>query len=145
MTLDLKKLTMIMRMTESGSDGEALNAVRLANRMLAADGKHWGDVLVGSAHPTRTAPDWRTPPSKRKRGAGDTTRYGRAASQRREQDERRVSSSDIDVMLAELGSRRHDMSTMMFIASLNDWWERNGYLTGPQYDALKSMNAGRGL
>lgn len=136
---------MIMRMTESSADGEALNAVRLANRMLAAEGKNWSDVLGASPSAAARAPDYRTPPSKRKRGQGDTSRYGRAAPQHRKRDDRRMSGSDIDAMLGALSSRRHDMSTMMFIASLNDHWERNGYLTGPQYDALCSMHAGRGL
>jgi hypothetical protein len=140
MAFDTKKLIMIMRMTESGSDGEALNAVRLANRMLKADGKTWQDVIGLTSKPTITvSPDYRTPPSKR--GKGNTSRYGRRADQRRPDDGNKHTGSDIDSMLSALGSRKHEVSTLMFIAGLRDFWERNGFLTTPQYEALCNVHS----
>jgi chromatin segregation and condensation protein Rec8/ScpA/Scc1 (kleisin family) len=146
MALDMNKLIAIMRMTESSSDGEALNALRHANRLLKAEEKHWGDVLAPAKPPLRA--DYRTPPSKRKTGAGapraDTSRYGRAAPRRKHNsDLGRNSGRDIDEMLSELGGRKHDMGTLMFLASLNDHWERKDYLTDAQYDSLKQLHAGR--
>jgi hypothetical protein len=135
-TLDRNKLAKLMRMTESSHDGEALNALRLANAMLKADGKNWSDILAG---PTTRAPDYRTPPSKR--GAGDTSRYGTRAPQGRKKDETRWIGPEIDPMLDALSRGRHDLGTMTFIASLRDFWERRGFLTTDQYNALKGMHA----
>lgn len=140
MTLDLKRLIAVMGMTGSVGDGEALNAVRLANRMLKAAGKNWSDVLSHAQMDIRVSggstPDYRTPPSKRKAGA-----YGRAAPRRRhEPDKGRNVGDDIGTMLGDLSSRRHDMSTMMFLASLSEQWERKSYLTDAQYDALRQMH-----
>jgi len=104
--------------------------------MLKADGKNWSDIL---ASPTTRAPDYRTPPSKR--GAGDTSRYGTRATQARPRDDTRWSGPEIEPMLDALGRARHDLSTMTFIASLTDFWERRGYLTTDQYNALKRMHA----
>jgi hypothetical protein len=124
-------------MTESTSDNEALTALRLANAMLKADGKNWHDILF-SSKPT-PSPDYRTPPSKR--GAGDTRRYGTRAPQGRAKDETRWTGPEIAPMLDALSRGRHDLGTMTFIASLTDFWERRGYLTTDQYNALKSMHA----
>lgn len=144
MTLDMRRLTSIMRMTESASDGEALNALRMANRLLKSEGKHWGDV-IGFAPPPPVVPkgygsasSFRTPPSKRgPRG------YGQAAPrQRYDPDKGRNHGKDCEEMLHNLGTMKLDMSTMMFVASLNDHWERKGYLTDAQYDALKRMDKG---
>lgn len=140
--LDIKKLGMIMRMTESNADGEALNAVRMANRMLKAAGKTWQDVIGAPATARFTvSPDYRQPPSKR--GAGDTSRYGRPASQARAQESNtKIVDPNIDVILSALGRRKMEVSSLMFVASLRDFWERNGYLTESQFDALKRMHAG---
>jgi hypothetical protein len=47
--LDLKKLLGVIAMVGSSHEGEALNALRLADRMLRGAGKRWEDLL-SSAH-----------------------------------------------------------------------------------------------
>lgn len=148
MALDIKKLTLIMGMTSSNHDNEALTALRKANEMLKADDKTWADVLslrssLNLGSPVADSPDYRTPPSKRR----GTASYGRPASQRPREDPTRHVGDDIDTMLSFLGGERHDMSTMMMLASIREFWERNAYLTTPQYDTVKRMadaNRGRG-
>ena len=139
MTLDIKRLIAVMGMTGSAGDGEALNAVRLANKMLRAAGKNWNDVLTpGQLNVSvgRT-PDYRTPPSKRRTGAS----YG-SKVRREKYDPNRGKNvgQDIQEMLTVLSDRKHDMGTMMFLASLNDWWERNSFLTDNQYASLKRLH-----
>jgi hypothetical protein len=46
--LDLDRLAKLMEVTTSGHDGEALNALRAANRLLSQAGETWSGVL-GSA------------------------------------------------------------------------------------------------
>jgi hypothetical protein len=43
--LDLKKLGRVIAMVDSSRDGEALNALRLADRMLRDAGMRWEDLL----------------------------------------------------------------------------------------------------
>jgi hypothetical protein len=43
--MNMEKFTRLMMMTTSKFDGEALNAIRLANAMLVADKKTWKDML----------------------------------------------------------------------------------------------------
>lgn len=135
--IDRARLSKLMGLTTSVHDGEALNALRMANKMLSEAKLSWFEVL-GS--PTTRAPDYRTPPSKR--GAGDTRRYGTRAPQGRAKDESRWTGPEIAPMLDALSRGRHDLSTMTFIASLTDHWERRGFLTTAQYEVLKRMHAG---
>jgi len=137
----MTKLVRIMRMTESSSDGEALNALRLANRMLKAEGKTWEDIIgarVGAANPL--SPDYRQPPSQRR--TGDTSRWGKPQSQERPTENKaKVYDENIASMLNALSERRHDVSTLMFLASIREFYEKNDFLTQAQYDAIKRMHA----
>jgi hypothetical protein len=49
--LDTARLAALMGMTDSAHDGEALNAVRMANRLLRQSGRTWADVLTEAAPP----------------------------------------------------------------------------------------------
>lgn len=49
--LDRRKLAAVLALTTSATDGEALAAVRAANRMLAAAGVTWADVLADAGCP----------------------------------------------------------------------------------------------
>jgi hypothetical protein len=51
--LDRERLAKFLSMTSSGHDGEALAAIRQANRLLRDHGKNWAEVLGTS--PARTA------------------------------------------------------------------------------------------
>jgi hypothetical protein len=141
--LDYKRLVQVMGMTGSVGDGEALNAMRLANRMLRAADLTWAEVLREPASPGHSvrAASWRTPPSKRKPGAS----YGQTVRRQRhsERNAGKHDDDDIQVMLAAVSSRRNTMNTMMFLSSLNDHWEKKGFLTTPQYEALKQMHRGK--
>jgi hypothetical protein len=122
-----------MGMTFSTGDGEALNAVRLANRMLEAEQMTWAEVLHGpKLAPT---PDYRTPPSKR------GSAWGARAPRPSPRDFTKRTDDDIGPMFDAVGERRYDVSTLMFIASLRDFWERLSYLTDDQYAALKRIYA----
>jgi hypothetical protein len=59
--MDKDKLVKLLRMTTSSQDGEALNAIRMANAMLKAAGLDW-DRLVNSApaSPASDSVPWQT-------------------------------------------------------------------------------------
>jgi hypothetical protein len=43
-------------------------------------------------------------------------------------------------MLDALRRGRSNLSSMVFLASITDFWEKRGYLTTDQYNALKRMH-----
>jgi hypothetical protein len=143
--LDRTRLARLLAMTSSIHDGEALTAVRMANRAIAAAGLTWEQVLGSRSGTAASTPDFRTPPSKR--GTG-TARYGRPAPKAQPKDTTRRTDADIDLMMSECAGRRHDVNTLMFLASLRDYWETHNYLTQDQYVALQRIyepsNGGKG-
>lgn len=63
MPLDRVRLLKLLQMTRSGSDGEALNAVRMANALLDREGESWEAVLglLGEPDPFPAPPPPRDP------------------------------------------------------------------------------------
>jgi hypothetical protein len=90
--LDRERLAKLLSMTGSGHDGEALTAIRQANRLLRENGKNWAEVL-GTVHaraeaapkpretPPREAPSARPAPGAR-HTAGTSAAYQRALQYR---------------------------------------------------------------
>jgi hypothetical protein len=137
--MDRKRLTQLMGMTTSAHDGEALNAMRMANRLLESAGKTWAEVL-GAAPGPRVDNTFRQPPSARKPGAS----YGQTVRRERYRgDVDGRNTEDVEEMINVVGARKHDMGTVMFMSSLNAFWEKNGYVTNAQYAALRRLYEGR--
>lgn len=135
--VDLERLVKLMRMTESAHDGESLNALRLANKMLRAAGKHWGDVLVAGS---TSSDDYRTAPSKRRgfNSKPSTAQYGSAAPRQKYDGHKgRNEDPEIRAWLEALNGRRHSIDFQMFLGSVTEFYENNGYLTDAQYSAVK--------
>ena len=70
--LDTARLAALMGMTDSAHDGEALNAVRMANRLLRQSGHTWADVLTEAAPPQ--PPPQASPPQPSPQPPPDTGR-----------------------------------------------------------------------
>ncbi|MDE5446727.1 hypothetical protein FXV83_17045 [Bradyrhizobium hipponense] len=72
MIIDRERLLKILRLTESNHDGEAIAAMRMANKLIRSAGKTWEDVVSGFAarapmsYGSPASSDYRTPPSKRR-------------------------------------------------------------------------------
>ncbi|MET4156261.1 hypothetical protein [Bradyrhizobium sp. RT7b] len=141
MMIDRERLLKFLRLTESGHDGEAMAAMRMANKLIRSAGKTWEDVVAGVAAPApksygSPAPtDYRTPPSKR-----GTRQHGRADPRSPKTEAKRIYDDNIGTYLKELTKRRHDPSTVMFLASLSEYYEAKGYLTEPQYETVMRMH-----
>lgn len=133
--VDREKLIKLMRMTESNADGEALNALRLANKMLSAAGLHWGNILGNGG----TDRSHMVPPSKRGfNNKPSTSRYGRAAPRQSYQGDKGKNHDEVIAdWLNILAKRRHSIDFQMFLGSVTNFWEKNGYLTDAQYDAIR--------
>jgi hypothetical protein len=147
--IDLERLVKLMRMTESTHDGESLNALRLANKMLGAAGKHWGDVLGAPredrSHLTRPSQRPGTKPGFNKKPTG--SKYGaRDPSSARQYNGSKGRNYEpaIGDMLVTLSQRNHTEGFAMFLESITEQWSAKGYLTDNQYEVVKrALHRGR--
>jgi hypothetical protein len=139
-TLDIKKLVTALRQTEKDNDNEVLVAIRMANRMLKAAGKHWGDVIQTQRFSPETLDRLRDDITRATQRQSART-YGAPASsmnrRHRAAQKEEVRGDDIPRMLATLRGRQHEMSFLMFLASVTRFYSDKGYLTRDQYDAVK--------
>ena len=111
-----EKFIKLMKMTTSPSEGEALNAIRMANSLLLEANLDWDDFLRGKAKIVG----------------------GSASSQTTYSGKKYTNSNEIESMLeAVLNNVRSGTSFRTFIESLRDWWESNQFLTEKQYNALR--------
>jgi hypothetical protein len=107
----------LMGMTTSPHDGEALNALRKANAMLAASNLTWQELLAvtSPSQPRQQPATFRDVPSEQKK---------------------HTDSKEID-RLFEQAFHRARGSFREFLESIHDWWETKKFLTERQYQALR--------
>ena len=111
-----EKFIKLMKMTTSPSEGEVLNAIRMANALLLEANLDWDDFLRGKAKIVG----------------------GSASAQTTYSGKKYTNSNEIESMLeAVLNNVRSGTSFRTFIESLRDWWESNQFLTEKQYNALR--------
>jgi hypothetical protein len=79
--MDMEKLIKILGMTGSAHDGEALSALRMAQRLMAANGKTWKD-LIGA--PRAQQPGWDPFAHARENAAREAVREAERARAREE-------------------------------------------------------------
>jgi hypothetical protein len=112
--IDFEKFIKLMMMTTSDHDHEALVALRKANAMLDSVDRNWEELLRGKV--TMQVP-W---PSSGK------------------SSQRHTDAGEINAMFSELMTTvPYNSSFRVFIEDVHDWWERKGFLTNAQYNALK--------
>lgn len=111
MTVDREKFIKLMLMTTSSHDGECLNAIRMANSMLAKDNLNWREFIEG------TVPIG--------------TNY-------RSKNFKRYSGPEIDgwfdILLQVI---KPTWSFRQFLESVHTDYEQKGWLTEKQYEAIK--------
>ncbi|KKM21580.1 hypothetical protein LCGC14_1633980 [marine sediment metagenome] len=111
-----EKFIKLMKITTSPSEGEAVNAIRMANSLLLEANLDWDDFLRGKAKIVG----------------------GSVSSQTTYSGKKYTNSNEIESMLeAVLNNVRSGTSFRAFIESLRDWWESNQFLTEKQYNALR--------
>ncbi len=114
---DRDRFIKIMMLTSSPSEGEALNAIRMANGLLMAANLNWEEFLGARGADA---------------GAGAETKPRARKTQRH-------TSGDIEEMFEGVSQGLDpDSSFYRFIESLHTWWEEHGFLTDKQYEALKN-------
>lgn len=128
--MDKVKLTKLLGMTRSSSDGEALNAMRMANALIEAAGSTWEEVLK-DADPARVV-------------TVTVTRHG--FQQDLKPDETWIAPHLKDKVIIDLMFRAvyaTDVSAWpndfrKFMTSIHERWHKYGNLTQGQYNALKN-------
>ncbi len=136
MPIDRAKLIKVMAMTQSANDGEALNAIRMANEMLKVKKLDWDKAIAGTSKVSdaysaiRNAPQYRPPPRQQMRpsGRGTTdTMPNRPQSQFTDRNIPRM----IESLLRDTKGDFRDM-----LQSFKEQWDNRHYLTERQYEVL---------
>jgi hypothetical protein len=158
MTIDKDRLSKLMMMTTSENDGEALVALRMANKLLQRATVNWEQLLTGGG-PTAKRGDKPSYKQSREEYRAQTynTRYG--AGPRKFRDEfqsdefhftrkprpqpnvhsgERIRDPEIDAMLRELATRTHTLQFMLWLADVTNQWKRKGWLNVRQYEGLRN-------
>jgi hypothetical protein len=117
--MDAEKFIKLMMLTQSDQDHEALVALRKANGMLAADNLNWEEFIKGMAHAATAKPQQRH------------THYNDHAFN----DINEPSIKDVLDHLMNTVDRRG--SFFEFVDSVNSFYNRTGYLTEKQEDAVR--------
>ncbi len=144
MPIDRAKLIKVMAMTQSANDGEALNAIRMANEMLKVNKLDWDKAIAGTSSqsnaPRSNQPSTYRPPQPTHRpvprppmrptGRGTKdTHPGYTGTQTKFTD------SSIPKMIKSL-LRDSKGNFKDFLESIDNYWTENDYLTKGQYEAL---------
>lgn len=118
----------LMMLSTSDNDGEALAALRKANKILKDAKVSWMELLGG----TKPDQSFRVPPSKRPKPERPEPQWDTVG------DDERFSGPEIDRYFNTVFDQK-DMSESFagFMESLHIWWESKGWLSKKQYLALK--------
>ena len=128
-------LIKLLMMTTSPHDGEALNAMRKANAILAAANVNWSEFLSAVSTAQRAADnEFRKPPSQRRSNTPDTRNafsdVGKGTATKYDD------AKEIDPMF-EAAFSNASGGFMSFLESVHEWWTEKGFLTEKQYFAIK--------
>lgn len=119
---DFEKLIKFMGMTGSSADGEALNAMRLANNMLMRSNLSWEEILRGKVTVQNIQAAAGAQP------AGSTVPKGAA---------KRTPDVEVDEVIEHLQATVRPGGFRDFVDGLAKQWEDEGWLSTKQWDALK--------
>lgn len=124
--LDRARLTKLLAMTTSENDGEALNAMRMANKLLTAEKASWEEVLAAQPNPHFTV---------------TVTRRAEPAPYKAESDWVAPHLRDkviIDIMFRTIYSQpRSNEEFFQWVDSVHNRWQQHGNVTQAQYAALQ--------
>lgn len=132
--MDVERFTKLMMLTTSDQDGEALSALRMANKMLRASGKNWEAFIAGKKDDTRAL----HLENARLRNELVTLRDEVMRLQSRVAPPPSSDGPTISHMLSHC-QRHVKGSAADFIDSLADAYEKWGRLTPRQYAALNKF------
>lgn len=119
-------LVKLMMMTTSSNDSEALIALRKANKLLKEAGVTWQDLLSALSTPRPSAV-----PRPRPRPEPEWENVVNAGHRRYDNE------YEINAMFDALFASHMGEGFAEFVESVNIQWKQRGFLTGPQYEAIK--------
>lgn len=113
-----------MLMTTSDSDGEALNALRMANKLLAAEALRWPDVLQEERKVTVTVSreGWNGAPYKAEEEWVPPHLKDKVV---------------IDLMFKTIYGTQMTPDFKAFLDNVHERWKKFGSLTANQYNAIR--------
>lgn len=130
--MDRERLTKLLAMTTSDNDGEALNALRMANKLLAAEQLTWEEVLGQPQHRGITVTV-----------NGHAARYSgmsEAPLQGEWVPPHLTDAPTINMMFRTIQNcGAYYAANREFIDSVHNWWLRHKQLSVKQYNAIRRV------
>lgn len=121
---DFTKLKKIMQRTVSENDNEALTSIRMANKIIEESGVTWERVFNHLVTVDIESVD------------------AESAVPKQAQAEKRERDTAVDEKFKKLLDALPEGRFRTFILDLNDQWEKSGYLSQNQRDALFNAKVG---
>lgn len=120
--MDANRFIKLLLMTTSPHDGECLNAIRMANAMLAGMNANWDELIRGLIPSVPEAKTY-SPPQQPSSPppSSDNKHY----------------ADEVDEVFDLLYAGTHSDSYMRFIDSVFSFYHKTGFLTDNQFKALK--------
>ena len=116
---DFKMFLKLMNLTTSQFDGECLNAIRMANAVLAQTNQTWEDLLKGKI--VMISP-----------------LSNQGALSKSKTNIRHSNADEINGYFETLYNRGSSLGSFkQWINSVHEWWEEKDFLTENQYTTLK--------
>lgn len=119
--IDREKLIKVLSMTTSSSDGEALAAIRKANKILTENNTTWNNFIRGIPTPRPVS----RPSAPMGRGTSNAPR-----------DFTKIYDDPEIPNMIEALRRDAKGSFLGFVESISCQWHDKGYLTKAQYEAV---------
>jgi hypothetical protein len=122
--INIQMLIKLLRMTESPHDGEALNAMRMANSLLNKHNTDWDAVMRGAVPMIDADPFAAAPPIGGRSGRGST-------------GPRHTDAAEIEPYFTYL--RQRDLGSFKsYVDDVYKWWQEKGFLTDKQFNVIKN-------
>lgn len=122
--MDKERLIKLLMMTTSDNDGEALNAMRMANKMVKSSGLGWEDLLNTARHMSISISHHAAPATRYKAEENWSPPHLR-------------DQPVIDMMFRTILAHPHADGYREFLESVHQWWLDRKSLTQSQYNAIR--------
>ncbi|SRR5258708_6487427 len=117
----------LMMLTTSSNDNEALIALRKANKILFDAKVNWEELLCA----IQQSNEFRVPPSKRQHRPRPEPEWENVGGIKH------TDADEINALFTEVFDKNLTEGFESFVTSVHLWWERRGFLTEKQYQAIK--------
>jgi hypothetical protein len=132
-------LIKLLNLSSSNEDGEALSAIRHANKLIRKEGMSWEDLIrlpdLPAVIPTEEEPT-HSPVRSRKRNLNNKKSTPSQAKATKPSHSNKKLQSTFDLLLKSKGLQKQT-SSFNFVKNIYEFWQARGYITDAQKYYIK--------